>query len=189
MQPLLPREREFQWFKGNRGADFVALRIKLLCSSGSRLEHWHNWRTLKIACGDSFEVRADAAQFGSHKRIDKTRAPVEPGKQLVPDLVVNCKRDLRAVWPDLREVNDSHQANVPTRGFKRVLIGHVALERLDKASNESSQVRYCPLQQLRVILSGNDFASFFCALTQQILKRPKRIFSSFTHFSIVIVTL
>jgi hypothetical protein len=140
MQPLLPREREFQLFKGNRvfwglrtsfdrGADFVALRIKLLCSSGSRLKHRHNRRTLKIACGDSFEVRADAAQFGSHKRIDKTRAPVEPGKQLVPDLVVNSKRDLRAVWPDLSEVNDSHQANVPTRGFKRVLIGHVALDR------------------------------------------------------------
>lgn len=140
MQPLLPREREFQWFKGNRGfwglrasfdrgADFVALRIKLLCSSCSRLEHWHNRRTLKTACGDSFEVRADAAQFGSHKRVDKTRAPVEPGKELVPDLVVSCERDLRAVWPDLSEVNDSHQVNVPTRGFKRVLIGHVALDR------------------------------------------------------------
>jgi hypothetical protein len=72
MQPLLPREREFQWFKGNwvfwglrasfdREADFVALRIKLLRSSCSRLERWQNRRTLKIARGDSFEVRADAA--------------------------------------------------------------------------------------------------------------------------------
>src|SRR4029078_13439432 len=52
------------------------------------------------ATRDTFQ-RADPAHFGSHKRIEKTRGPVEPGKQLVPDLVVNWKRDLRAVWPNL----------------------------------------------------------------------------------------
>ena len=39
-------------------------------------------------------------------------------------------------------------------------------QRMDKASNESSQVRYCPLQQLRGILGGSDFGPSFCALTQ-----------------------
>ena len=107
----------------------MAVRSILLRSSCSRLEHRQNRRTLKIVRGDSFEVRADAAQFGSHKRIDKTQAPVEPGKQLVPDLVVNCKRDLRAVWPNLSEVNDSHQVDIPAHGLKRILIWRVALDR------------------------------------------------------------
>ena len=128
----------------------MALRIKLLRSSCSRLEHWQNRRTLKIACGDSFEVRADAAQFGSHKRIDKTQAPVEPGKQLVPDLVVNCKRDLRAVWPDLSEVNDSHQVNIPAHGLKRILIGRVALDRQkDRVSLKTERTAKAEINRLR----------------------------------------
>src|SRR6266550_3170700 len=55
--------------------------------------------------------------------LDRRVRFVEPGKQLVPDLIVNCKRYLRAVWPDLSEVNDSHQVNIPAHGLKRVLIG------------------------------------------------------------------
>jgi len=39
------------------------------------------------------------------------------------------QRHLRAVRPDLSEINDSHQINVPARGFKRVLVGHLALDR------------------------------------------------------------
>src|SRR5882724_5033167 len=41
-------------------------------------------------------------------------------------------------------------------------------------SNESSQVRYCPLQQLRGILSGNDFASSFCA-SFTLLRSPETL--------------
>src|SRR5882724_7990779 len=41
-------------------------------------------------------------------------------------------------------------------------------------SNESSQVRYCPLQQLRGILSGNDFASSFCA-SFSLLRSPETL--------------
>ena len=53
-------------------------------------------------------MRADAAQFSSHKRVDKAQAAVEPSEQLVLYFVMNCERHLRAVCADLSEINDSH---------------------------------------------------------------------------------
>ena len=136
--------------KSHERADFVALRIKLLRSSCSRLEHRQNRRTLKIVRGDSFEMRADAAQFGSQKRIDKTQAAVEQGKQLVLDLVVNCKRNLRASWPNLSEVNDSHQVDIPAHGLKRIPIGRIALDRQkDGVSLKTERTAKAEISRLR----------------------------------------
>ena len=114
------------------------------------MEHRQSWCILKVARRDSFEVRANAAQFGSHKGIDKVQAPVEPGQQLVSDLVVNCKRDLRAVWPDLSEINDSRQINVPARGFKRVLVGHLALDgQKDRVRLKADRTAKAKIDRLR----------------------------------------
>src|SRR6266481_5766667 len=59
-----------------------------LCPSGSayRFDWQRSCVPTHPTCGNPRAVfqRADAAQFGSHKRIEKTQAPVEPGKQLVP---------------------------------------------------------------------------------------------------------
>jgi hypothetical protein len=94
--------------------------------------------------------RADTAQFGSRKSIEKTQAPVEPGKQLVPDLVVNRKRDLRAVWPNLSEVNDPDHVDIPTCGLKRTLIGRVALDRQeDGVSLKTERTGKAEISRLR----------------------------------------
>src|SRR5713226_9779883 len=81
--------------KSHASAGLVALRI-LVCSGCSRLQHRQNRHGLNVAGGDSLEMRADAAQLRSYKSIDKMQAPVEPGKQLVLDLIVNRKRDFSA---------------------------------------------------------------------------------------------
>jgi len=60
-------------------ASWLAELIRL-DSGCSRLEHRQSRRILKVARRDSFEVCANATQFGSYKGIDKVQAPVEPGK-------------------------------------------------------------------------------------------------------------
>src|SRR6266567_1141667 len=94
-----------------------------------RVEHRHDARVFEIARRDAFEMRADAAQFGSHKTVHKMQAPIQPRKQLVLDLVVDRKRDLGAVWPNLSKINNTRQGDVPAYGFERVLIWRVALDR------------------------------------------------------------
>ena len=84
---------------------------------------------IQIASRDAFEMRAYAAQFGSHKAVHKVQTPVEPGEQFVLDLVVNGERDLGAVRANLSEINDAHKGNVTARRFERILVGRVALDR------------------------------------------------------------
>jgi len=93
------------------------------------LEHWHNASVFKVAGGDTFEVRAYAPQFGSDETIDKMQAPIQPGKQLVPYLIVNRKRHLGAIWPNFRKINDAYQGNVSAYGLERVMIWRVTLNR------------------------------------------------------------
>jgi hypothetical protein len=80
----------------------------------SGLEHGHNARVFQITRSDPFEVRPDAAQFRSHEAVHEMQTPVEPGKDFVFDLVMNRECDLSAVWPNLAEVNDSHESNIAT---------------------------------------------------------------------------
>ncbi|PYJ52416.1 MAG: hypothetical protein DME69_01495 [Verrucomicrobia bacterium] len=95
----------------------------------SRLEHGQHRRMLEVARRNAFEVRSDATQFGSHKTVDKIQAPIQPGNQLVLDLIVNRKRDLRAGSPNLGEINDSHKVNIAAHGLERILIWRVTLDR------------------------------------------------------------
>src|SRR5881397_926839 len=105
-------------------------RVRELPLSGcGRLEHGHDARVIQIARRDAFEMRADAAQFRSHEAVHKMQTPVEPGKQFVLDLVVNRQRDLRAVCPNLSEINDAHEGNIPTHRLERILFWRVALDR------------------------------------------------------------
>src|SRR5438034_8452526 len=76
-------------------------------SGGGRLEHWQNARVIQVAGRNAFEMRTDAAQFGSHEAVDEMQTPVEPGEQSVFDLVVNRERDLRADRKSTR-LNSSH---------------------------------------------------------------------------------
>ena len=98
-------------------------------SGGGRLEHGQNARVIQVAGRDAFEMRTDAAQFGSHEAVDEIQTPVEPGEQFVLDLVVNRERDLRAARANLSEINDAHQGNVSARGFERILVWRIAVDR------------------------------------------------------------
>jgi len=85
------------------------LKKRLLpISGGGRLEYWQDALVIQIAGRDAFEMRADAAQFGSQKAVHKMQTPVEPGEQFVLDLVVNGKRHLRAVRANLSKIDDAH---------------------------------------------------------------------------------
>jgi len=98
-------------------------------SGGGRLEHWQNARVIQVAGRNAFEMRTDAAQFGSHEAVDEMQTPVEPGEQSVFDLVVNRERDLRAVRANLSEINDAHHGNVPAHGLERILVWRIAVDR------------------------------------------------------------
>jgi len=84
---------------------------------------------LKVARRDAFEVRANTTQFGSDETIDKMQAPIQPGKQLVFNVVVNRQRDLGTVWPDFSKINDAHQGNIPAHRLERILIWRIAIDR------------------------------------------------------------
>ena len=98
-------------------------------SGGGRLEHGQNARVIQVAGRDAFEMRTDAAQFGSHEAVDEIQTPVEPGEQFVLDLVVNRERDLRAARANLSEINDAHHCNVPAHGLERILVWRIAVDR------------------------------------------------------------
>ena len=93
------------------------------------MEHGHDARVIQIAGRDPFEMRTDAAQFRSQEAVHKMQAPVEPGKQWVLDLVVNRKRDLRTVCPNLSEINDAHEGNVAAHGLERILLWRFTVDR------------------------------------------------------------
>jgi hypothetical protein len=63
---------------------------------------------LEVAGCDSFEVRPNTAQFGRHKAIHEMQAPIQPGKQLVLNLVMNSQSNFSAVWPNFSEINYAH---------------------------------------------------------------------------------
>src|SRR5438094_4885903 len=107
-----PCEYANPWRVGARG--YSRCCPSFVCSGCGCLEHGHDARVIQIARRDAFEMRADAAQFRSHEAVHKMQTPVEPGKQFVLDLVVNRQRDLRAVCPNLSEINDAHEGNIPT---------------------------------------------------------------------------
>jgi len=93
------------------------------------LEYRQNSRVIQIAGRDTFEMRTDAAQFRSDEAVHEMQTPIEPGKQFILDLVMKRERDLGAVWPNLGEINDAHQGDVPARGFERILLRRVAFDR------------------------------------------------------------
>ena len=114
--------------KSHPSVGLVALSSFVFLGS-SRLEHGQHRRMLEVARRNAFEVRSDATQLGSHKTVDKIQAPIQPGNQLVLDLIVNRKRDLRAGSPNLGEINDSHKVNIAAHGLERILIWRVTLDR------------------------------------------------------------
>ena len=91
-------------------------------SGCGRLEHRHHARVIQIAGRDTFEMRADAAQFGSHEAVYKMQTPVEPSEHFVLDLVVNRQGDLRAVRPNLSEINDAHEGNIAAHRLECILV-------------------------------------------------------------------
>src|SRR6266542_1169695 len=103
-------------------------RSELRLSGCSRLEQGHDALAIQIAGRDAFEMRANTAQFRSHEAIHKMQTPVEPREQFVLDLVVNRQRDLRAVRPNVSEINDTHEGNIPSRRLERILVWRVALD-------------------------------------------------------------
>ena len=107
----------------------MALRIPFVSSGWRRLEHGQHRRVIEVARRDTFEVRANTAQFRRHKTIDKMQASIQPGKQFVPDLIVHRQRNLGAVWANFGEINDSHQLDISARGLERILVGRVAIDR------------------------------------------------------------
>jgi hypothetical protein len=74
-------------------------------------------------------MRADAAQFRGHEAVHETQTPVQPRKKLVFDVVVDRERDFSAAWPNFSKIDDSHDGDVPTNGFERVLVWRVAVDR------------------------------------------------------------
>jgi hypothetical protein len=98
-------------------------------SGSSGLEHRQNARMLEVARGDAFEVRTNTAQFGRHKTIYEMQTSIQPGKQLVLNLVMNRQRNFSTIWPNLSKINDAHQCNISAYGFERVLVWRVALDR------------------------------------------------------------
>src|SRR5205823_971818 len=72
-----------------RGANGTPLFQTLALSGGGRLEHRQNARMIQVTGSDAFKVRTDTAQFGGDKIVDKMQAPIQPGKQLILDVVVN----------------------------------------------------------------------------------------------------
>src|SRR5712691_14704 len=95
---------------------------ELPLSGCGRLEHGHDAGVIQIAGRDTFEMRTDAAQFGSHEAVHKMQTPVEPGKHFVLDLVVNRQGDLRAVRPNLSEISDAHQSNIAAHRLECILV-------------------------------------------------------------------
>src|ERR1043166_1765268 len=63
------------------------------------------------------------------KTIYEMQTSIQPGKQLVLNLVMNRKRDLSAIWPNFGKIDDAHQCNISAYGFEPVLIWRVALNR------------------------------------------------------------
>src|SRR5204862_3035332 len=136
----LNRARSFAW-TANTQCEYaeagteIAAKVNFaacwifVCSGRGRLKHGQNARVIQITGRDSFEMRADAAQFGSDKAINKMQTPVEPGKKLVLDLVVNSECDLSAVGTDLSKVDNAHKGDIPSHGLERILLRRVAVDR------------------------------------------------------------
>ena len=114
--------------QGGVNSASAVLQMSVL-SGRSRLEHRQNATVVEVTRSDAFKVRADTAQFGSHKTVHEVQAAIQPGEQLVLDVIVNRERDFSAVWPNLGEINNAHQRNIATDGFERVLIRRFALDR------------------------------------------------------------
>ena len=84
---------------------------------------------IQVAGRDSFEVRTDTAQFGSHKTVHEVQAAIQPGKELILDVIVNRERNFGAIWPNLSEINDPHQCDISAHGLEGVLVRRFALDR------------------------------------------------------------
>src|SRR5207237_9699682 len=78
---------------------------------------------------DPLEMREDTSQLGSHKAVHKMQTSIQPGEKFVFDFVVDGKRDLGAVRPNLCEINDAHEGNVSTHGLERILVRRIAVHR------------------------------------------------------------
>src|SRR5438045_545051 len=79
-------------------------RISTLLSGGCRFEHCQQRRPLHIRRGDAFEMSPNTTQFRIHERINEVKPSIQPGEQLVLDLILHRQRDFGAVRPNLREV-------------------------------------------------------------------------------------
>jgi hypothetical protein len=103
---------------------FPNLNYSLGCG---RLEDRHHRGPFHHRSRDSFEMRTQAAQLGGYKRIDEVEATIEPGKQLVLDVVMHRQGHFGAVRADLREINQTHEINISAGRFEGGLIGIVTL--------------------------------------------------------------
>src|SRR5262245_26039185 len=92
-------------------------------SGVGRLQYRHDGCAIQVTLPDAFEMRADTAQLRSHKAVHEMQTPVQPGEQFVFDVVMDRKRDLSALGPNLSEIDDAHHGNVPAHGLERILFG------------------------------------------------------------------
>src|SRR4029450_9496616 len=95
-------------------------------SGGNSLEHRQNARMIQVTGRDAFEVRTDTAQFGSHKTVHEVQAAIQPGKELILDVIVNGECDFGAIWPNLSEINDPHQRDISAHRLGAVLARRLA---------------------------------------------------------------
>ena len=84
-----------------------------------------NRHPLDVRSCDSFEMRADAAEFGVYKRVDELQVTVEPRKQAVLYLVMDGQRDFSAVRSDLCEIDQADYLDISAGGFECELVGRL----------------------------------------------------------------
>ena len=84
-------------------------------------------------------MRADAPQLRSNKRVHKMKPAIEPREQFVLDLVMQRQRHFRAIRPNLGELRESHDIEVPARRFKCHLIGRITLHRQQNRASLEAQ--------------------------------------------------
>src|SRR5436853_6495024 len=73
--------------------------LENLCGCRGLKQRYHR-HPLNVGRSDTFEVRADAAKFGVHKRIDEVQVAIEPGEHSVLNAVMDRKCNLGAGRPD-----------------------------------------------------------------------------------------
>src|SRR5207248_6298031 len=93
-----------------------------------RLEHGQDSCRLRVRRCDSLKVCSNTAQLAVDERVHEMQSPIQPREKFVFNFVVHRQGDFGAVWPHLREIDNSHQIEIAADGFENDLIRRIALE-------------------------------------------------------------